>query len=404
MGMRILQVHNRYQGGRGGEDQVMDRESRLLRTNGNEVHQFTAHNNEIGGAYGKLRAAIRMPYSKDGARRVAQALATYRPDIVHVHNFHYVLTPAIFDACRKARLPSVQTLHNFRGICANATFMREGRVCEDCMHGSPYLSVRHRCYEDSALKTLPIARTIAYHRKRKTWHDKVDRFIALTEFGKRKYVEGGYDEKRISVKPNFSYPPDAAWRAAADEESAGGARAGALYVGGLLPWKGISLLMEAWRDIPTPLRVAGAGPLQNLVTQAEGHGVTHLGLLDAEAIYREMRRASFLVFPSLCYETFGLVIIEAFAADLPVIAARLGAAQDIISDGETGILFPPGDAGALAEAVAWAVAHPEDMTRMSQNARREYETKYTPEANYAQLIAIYEQTIREAIADSGAPR
>ncbi len=164
------------------------------------------------------------------------------------------------------------------------------------MHGSPYLSVRHRCYEDSALKTLPIARTIAYHRKRKTWHDKVDRFIALTEFGKRKYVEGGYDEKRISVKPNFSYPPDAAWRAAADEESAGGARAGALYVGGLLPWKGISLLMEAWRDIPTPLRVAGAGPLQNLVTQAEGHGVTHLGLLDAEAIYREMRRASFLGF------------------------------------------------------------------------------------------------------------
>ena len=308
MGMRILQVHNRYQGGRGGEDQVMDSESRLLRTNGNEVHQFTAHNNEIGGAYGKLRAAIRMPYSKDGARRVAQALATYRPDIVHVHNFHYVLTPAIFDACRKARLPSVQTLHNFRGICANATFMREGRVCEDCMHGSPYLSVRHRCYEDSALKTLPIARTIAYHRKRKTWHDKVDRFIALTEFGKRKYVEGGYDEKRISVKPN------------------------------------------------------------------------------------------------LCYETFGLAIIEAFAADLPVIAARLGAAQDIISDGETGILFPPGDAGALAEAVAWAVAHPKDMTRMSQNARREYETKYTPEANYAQLIAIYEQTIREAIADSGAPR
>ena len=75
MGMRILQVHNRYQGGRGGEDQVMDSESRLLRTNGNEVHQFTAHNNEIGGAYGKLRAAIRMPYSKDGARRVAQALA-----------------------------------------------------------------------------------------------------------------------------------------------------------------------------------------------------------------------------------------------------------------------------------------------------------------------------------------
>ncbi|MDP6427825.1 MAG: glycosyltransferase [Alphaproteobacteria bacterium] len=393
--MRILQVHNRYQGGRGGEDRVMDNESRLLRTNGNEVHQFTAHNNEIGRGFSKLRAAIRMPYSKAGARRVARAIATYRPDIVHVHNFHYVLTPAIFDACREARVPSVQTLHNFRGICANATFMRDGRVCEECMHGSPYRGVLHRCYEDSALKTLPIARTVAYHRKRQTWHDKVDRFIALTEFGKGKYVEGGYSEKRISVKPNFSYPPDPEWRAALDEEGAGGERSGALFVGHLLPWKGIALLMEAWRNIPTPLRVAGSGPLLNLVTEAEKHGVSHLGLLDAEAVYREMRRASFLVFSSVWYECFPLTFIEAFAAGLPIVAAKLGAAEDIISHGETGLHFTPGDPRALAEAVAWAAAHPEDMARMGENARRQYEALYTPDANYARLTAIYEQTIAE---------
>jgi len=116
----------------------MDNESRLLRTNGHEAHQFIAHNNEIITGWDKFRAAQRMAYSKDGARRVAQAIATYRPDIVHVHNFHYVLTPSIFDACRKARVPSLQTLHNFRGICANAALMHDGLVCEDCMHGSPY--------------------------------------------------------------------------------------------------------------------------------------------------------------------------------------------------------------------------------------------------------------------------
>ena len=402
MNMRILQVHNRYQGGRGGEDWVMDNEARLLRTNGNEVHQFTAHNDEIGRGLSKLSAALRMPYSKSGARRVAQAITTYRPDIVHVHNFHYVLTPAIFDACREARTPSVQTLHNFRGICANATFMREGRVCEDCMHGSPYLGVLHRCYKDSALKTLPISRSIAYHRKRKTWQTKVDRFIALTEFGKRKYVEGGYNEQRISVKPNFSFPPDAAWQAALDKEGDGGGRSGALFVGHLLPWKGIQLLMEAWRNIPTPIRVAGSGPLLNLVTNAEKHGVTYLGLLDAEAVYREMRQANFLVFPSVCYESFPLTFIEAFSSGLPIVAAKLGAADDIITHGETGIHFTPGDPKALAEAVAWATAHPQDMARMGKNAHREYEEKYTPEPNYVQLIAIYEQTINEATARNNA--
>ena len=393
--MRILQVHTRYQGGRGGEDGIVDNESRLLRTNGNDVHQLITHNDEIGRGLSKLRAAIRMPYSKDGARRVAQAIATYRPDIVHVHNFHYVLTPAIFDACRNSRAPSVQSLHNFRGICANATFMREGRVCEDCIHGSPYLGVLHRCYKGSALKTLPISRTIAYHRKRKTWQNKVDRFIAQTEFGKRKYVEGGYNEKRISVKPNFCYPPDPAWQAALDEESAGVERTGALFVGHLLPWKGIAVLMEAWRNISTPLRVAGSGPLQNLVTDAEKLGVTYLGLLDAESVYHEMRRARFLVFSSVWYEGFPLTFIEAFAAGLPIVAAKLGAAEDVISHGETGLHFTPGDPKALAEAVAWAASHPEDMARMGENARRQYDTLYTPEANYTRLMEIYEQTIDE---------
>ena len=369
----------------------MDNENRLLRTNGNEVHQFTAHNDEIGSGFTKLRAAIRMPYSKLGARRVAQALATYRPDIVHVHNFHYVLTPSIFDACREARVPVVQSLHNFRGICANATFMREGSVCEDCMHGSPYQSVLHGCYEGSPLKTLPIARTIAYHRGRKTWQKKVDRFIALTEFGKRKYVEGGYAEKRISVKPNFSYPPDAAWETA----TAGEPRSGALFVGHLLSWKGIANLMDAWRDIETPLRVAGSGPLLHLVTESENPAVTSLGLLDAEGVYREMRRASFLVFTSVWYECFPLTFIEAFAAGLPIIAAKLGAAEDIITHGETGLHFTPGDAKSLAEAVAWAETHPDDMAHMGENARQTYEKLYTPEANYALLMKIYEQTIDE---------
>jgi len=155
------------------------------------------------------------------------------------------------------------------------------------------------------------------------------------------------------------------------------------------------MLMEAWQNIPTPLRVAGSGPLQHLVTAAKEHGVTELGLLDSEAVYQEMRRARFLVFSSIWYECFPLTFIEAFAAGLPIIAAKLGAAEDIITHGETGLHFKPGDAASLAEAVAWAEAHPEDMARMGANARHAPETLYTPEPNYTLLMKIYEQTIAE---------
>jgi glycosyltransferase involved in cell wall biosynthesis len=155
------------------------------------------------------------------------------------------------------------------------------------------------------------------------------------------------------------------------------------------------MLMEAWRNIPTPLRVAGSGPLQHLVAAADKHNVTELGLLDAKEVYGEMRRASFLVFSSIWYECFPLTFIEAFAAGLPIIAAKLGAAEDIITHRETGLHFTPGDPASLAEAVAWAEAHPDEMARMGENAQSEYETLYTPEANYALIMKIYEQTITE---------
>jgi glycosyltransferase involved in cell wall biosynthesis len=106
-----------------------------------------------------------------------------------------------------------------------------------------------------------------------------------------------------------------------------------------------------------------------------------------------MARAAFLVMPSECYETFGLVIVEAFCQGLPVIVSRLGSMAEIVEDGVTGLHFTPGDAADLAAKVRWAASHPEDMRRMGANARRVYEEKYTPEANYRQLIAIYQQAI-----------
>ena len=143
--------------------------------------------------------------------------------------------------------------------------------------------------------------------------------------------------------------------------------------------------MEAWQNIPTPLRVAGSGPLQHLVTAAKEHGVTELGLLDSEAVYQEMRRARFLVFSSIWYECFPLTFIDAFAAGLPIIAAKLGAVEDIITHGETGLHFKPGDAASLAEAVAWAEGHYR-CEAMSMADRRQATEQDVDENNAAMFV------------------
>ena len=109
-----------------------------------------------------------------------------------------------------------------------------------------------------------------------------------------------------------------------------------------------------------------------------------------------MRRAAFLIMPSEWYETFGFVIVVAFVTALPIIASRLGAMSEIIEDGDTRLLFEPGDAGDLAAKVGWAVDNPSEMRRMGDNARRVYEDRYTPESNYRQLMAIYDEAAQAA--------
>ena len=381
--MRILQVHNSYQQG-GGEDVVVANERALLTDHGHETRLWSVSNDAIDGTWAKVRTAWQAPYSPAARERMGEAIRDFTPGVVHVHNFFPLLTPSIYDACRDADIPLVQTLHNYRTICAAAILMRDGRVCEDCIDGSPYQAVLHRCYRGSRLGSFAVARMIDVHRKRRTWQTKVDRFIALTEFGKAKFVEAGFPESRIAVKPNFVEDRRI-------HGVDGGISGGALFVGRLSPEKGVATFLRAWGSLEVPLRVVGDGPSLASVQAAAAPTVTCLGRQPAEVVAAEMARAAFLIFPSVWYETFGLTIVEAFCQGLPVIVSRMGGMVEIVEDGVTGLHFTPGNSEDLAAKVRWAEAHPEEMRRMGANARRAYEEKYTPEVNYRQLMAIYEQ-------------
>ena len=276
------------------------------------------------------------------------------------------------------------TLHNYRLICPAATLYRDGQICEECVTGSPYRAVLHRCYRSSRPGSLAVARMVARHRRRGTWATRPDRFIALTEFARRKFIEGGLPGAHIQVKANFL--PD---NRAAGEHVA--ARRGGLFVGRLSPEKGIGTLLDAWQDMDVPLRVIGEGPLLEEARRRKGPAVTVLGAMGKEAVAASMAQTAFLVLPSQCYEGFPMVLVEAFRAGLPVIASKLGAMAEIVEAGKTGLHFEPGNASDLAAKVRWAVANPDKMGAMGANARKIYVENYTADVNYTRLMEIYDE-------------
>jgi glycosyltransferase involved in cell wall biosynthesis len=383
--MRVLIVHNRYQQ-RGGEDTVVANEHALLDRHGWETRLWSVNNDSIASPWSKITAAIRVPYSRPAREELARVIAEFAPTVVHIHNFFPLLSPSVYDACRAAGVAVVQTLHNYRTICAGALLIRDGRPCEDCIGSSPYQAALHGCYRNSRIGSLAVARMIDTNRRRGTWSHKVDRFIALSTFSKGKFVSAGFPANRVIVKPNFTE----------DLPVGSAARAGALFVGRLSTEKGIKTLFHAWSGLDVPLRVVGDGPLREFVKNASGPKTIVLGWKTAAEVAAEMAQAAFLIVPSAWPETFGMVTVEAFCQGLPVIASRIDVFEEIVEDGATGLLFSVGDAEDLAIKVRWAHQHQEAMRTMGANARRVYEEKYSPAVNFRQLTNIYQAAIEQS--------
>jgi glycosyltransferase involved in cell wall biosynthesis len=379
-------VHNTYQQP-GGEDVVFALERRLLEEAGHQVATYCRSNWEVSasGLTGRLTWAPRTIWSSASRQAFARLLTDERPDLVHVHNTFFMMSPSIYSACREAQVPVVQTLHNFRLLCPGAAFFRHGHVCEECAVHSVWRGVRHACYRDSRLATGTVALMLAAHRLRGTWTDEVDAFIALTDFARRKFIAGGLPQKRIHVLPNFTF--------------AGLPRPGegdyGLFVGRLAPEKGLGTLLAAWALLPrrVPLVIVGDGPLRaELERQAALRGLSQVlfrGRLDPSETHAAMRGAKFLILASECYENFPMTVVEAFACGLPAICCRLGALPDIVKDGETGLHFTPGNPADLAAKVEWAWTHLGEMRAMGMSARAEFESKYTAEQHYSMLMEIY---------------
>ena len=382
-------VHNRYQQA-GGEDIVVANEAKLLSDHGHDIELWSVDNKDLSaGIAGKIKTALSTSYSTTSLEIARNTIRHFKPDVMHVHNFFPQISPSIYDACAAESVPVVQTLHNYRLICPAATLMRQGKICEQCLVGSPYQAAWYGCYRGSKLGSLVVAHLVAQHRNSGTWQQKVNQFIALTHFAKSKFVEAGFPADKITVKANSIQDPLTSSRLKPTNASPF-----ALYVGRISAEKGINTLRKAWATMAENdlLRVAGTGQLEGLLTNKKN--IETLGHQNSAIISKLMEQARFLVLPSEWYEGFPLVLVEAFAHGLPVLASRLGSMADIIKDGETGVLFKAGDSIDLASKARWLLENPQQTQQLGAKARLTFLEKYTSEQNYNELMAIYESAIR----------
>lgn len=363
-------------------------EAALLRRFGHEVTEFIKNNNEIDSLsrFALVRTTI---WSSETYSEFSRLLEAARPDVVHFHNTLPLISPAAIHAAKALGIATVQTLHNYRLLCPNGLFYRNARPCEDCMgRHFAWPGIVHACYRDSRPATAAIAAMLAVHHRLRTWTDKIDLHIALTEFGRQKFIAGGMPAEKLVVKPNFL---------ARDPGPGEGDGRFAIFVGRLTAEKGIKTLLAAWQTIQDrlPLRILGTGPLGDVVAAvaAQTPGAAWLGERTHPEVLDLIGKASVLVMPSEWYEPFGLAVIEAFAKGTPVVGADIGSIGSLVEDGRNGYLYKPGHPSDLATKIETLIANPDRTQRMRFAARQTYEDHYTAERNYAALMRIYESAI-----------
>lgn len=380
--MRILIVHNYYQIP-GGEDTVVANEKKLLENHGDEVIMYTRSNAEMKNysTLQKFMLPLTTVFNLKTFKEIKKILKDSSIDVVHVHNTLNLISPAVYYAARSCNVPVIQTVHNFRLVCPGATFYRDGHICEDCLKSGLGCSVKHSCYRNSKLQTLACAMTTTIHRILGIY--KKINYICLTEFTKEK-ICSVVDSKKVYVKPNFVY----------DQKGENQADDYYIFVGRVEEIKGINVLVDAFRSIPDKkLKIVGSGALDAHIAERlekeSIHNVELLGFKSHEEVNALLKHAKALIMCSQWYETFGMVIAEAYSNGVPVLVGRIGNIKDLVDESVTGELFTYNDAQDMVAAIERFESKSQE--EYSRNAYAYYCQNLTSESNYAMLHRIYEQ-------------
>lgn len=388
--MKIAKVHNYYLQ-TGGEDTVFLAETNLLRSRGHDVVEYLESNTRIKDS-SRMSIAFQTLWSSASYHKLQSFLRTHKPDVVHFHNIFPLISPSAYYACQVLGLPVVQTLDNQRLICPSANFYRDGKLCTDCLGKTPpWPSILHACYHNSRLHTAVVASMLTFHRWLRTWQRKVNVFLCSTNFYRNLFVEAGLPAEKLIVMPHF---------VAGNPDSVTHKKSGAyaLFIGRLDPEKGVKTLLGAWRHLDIPLKIRGGGQLEamakDFVKSNRMQTVEFVGRLEEQELSDLIANARFLVMPSEgYYETFGMVIIEAFSRGVPVLASNTGVATELVEDQKTGVFFEAGNPIDLTEKARTMWANSEHIAEMGMMALAAYQERFTPDRCYKTLTEVYEKVI-----------
>jgi len=392
--MHVLVLHNQYQYA-GGEDASVSAEIGLLKNAGHRVTELTVSNQGLDdlGLVGKLRLALHATWSVRQFRKLLQLCRDVRPDVAHIHNTWPNLSPSVSSACHAARVPVVQSIHNFRLLCLNGLFFRHNAECYLCLRVPLLPGIVNRCYRGSIGASGAVAMMLAWNRLRRSWARDVDTWIALSRYSKDLICAAGLPPSNVVIKPNFCFPPN---------RVSGGPECGTvLFVGRLSEEKGIGTLLEAWRMLRADnrkLRIVGDGPERSHVDLMVKNmpSVQVVGWCDKRRVAEEMQRASLVVVPSLVPETFGRTIAEAWSCARPVLVSNIGSLAESVQGSEAGWLFEAGNAKRLAHSLEHLLSTPNALRVAGEIGLSLWATRYSPEENYRALIDIYESSCRKA--------
>jgi len=382
--MKVLIVHNRYKI-LGGEDLSTEAEVALLRCNGVEVDTFYVNNADIDIKH-RATLAMNTVWSKHFYREIREKIEQEKYDLVHVQNFFPLLSPSIFYACQKAGTKVVMSVRNYRLICPNAQMYVNGSVCMECVGKKiPVQAIWKKCYRKSAVTTSAVVAMLAFHNFLNTWKNKVDGYICVSEYVKSQLTLGGFGREKLFVKHNF---------VTTGLEPCFENGEYYIFAGRLSEEKGIDILLNSFRLSSKKLVIVGDGPLAETVRTFadENPNTVYLGRKSLEEIYLLISKARALIFPSKWHEPFGRTIVEAFAHGTPVIASAMGGITELIRDKHNGILFNPGQADGLQNAIDRFENVP-DNRLIRLNTYDTYKNNFLPAIHFNRIMSIYQQVL-----------
>jgi len=357
--MKVLQIHNEYMY-KGGEDTVVEVEKNLLLKNDCKVFQLIRSNkNEINSLLQYINVGKNLTYSKKSYNIIENEIDKIKPDIVHIHNTFPLWTFSVLDACYKKKIPTVMTLHNFRLICAKGVLYRDQQICEKCLWSTPFNAIKYGCFQNSIIKSIPVAHMINKTKKGLKIIEKLNKIIVLNDFAKNKFIQAKFPENKIVVKPNFISNE---MNIKINEK-----KNDFIYASRLSEENGIIDLINAHKKFNFNLNICGDGPLKNLVNEQKK--INYLGFLSDDDVKRELTKSKFLILPSKWYEGFPTIILKAFIYETVVLAPELGSIPTIIKDGYNGILFKPNNIEDLINKIKWALSNEEKCNQIKENAK-----------------------------------